>query len=139
MDVLILIGRVLFSVLFLVSAFGHLTKREMMSGYAASRGVPAARVLVPLTGVQLGVGAVMVALGLWPDLGALILFVFLLPTAFLMHAFWKESDPQSRAMERVQFLKDLSLAGAALVLFAAFASLGGDLHLVIAGPLFNFR
>lgn len=139
MDVLILIGRVLFSVLFLVSAVGHLTKREMMSGYAAGRGVPAARWLVPLTGVQIGAGSLMVALGLWPDLGALILFVFLVPTAFLMHGFWKERDPQSRAMEQVQFLKDLSLAGAALVMFAAFAALGSSLDLVITGPLFTFR
>ncbi|AOT04312.1 hypothetical protein ASPU41_14285 [Arthrobacter sp. U41] len=73
------------------------------------------------------------------QLGALILFVFLLPTAFLMHAFGKESYPQSRAMEQVQFLKDLSLAGTALVMFAAFAALGDDLDLVIAGPLLNFR
>lgn len=138
MDVLMLIGRLLFSVLFLVSAFNHLTKRKMMAGYASGRGVSAARLLVPVTGVQIGLGAVLVALGLWPDLGALILFVFLLPTAFLMHAFWKESDPQNRAMEQVHFFKDLALAGAALVMFAAFVTLGDDLDLVIAGPLFNF-
>lgn len=138
MDVLILIGRLLFSALFLVSAFGHLTKREMMAGYAAGRGVPGAKVLVPVTGIQIAIGAIMVAFGLWPDLGALLLFIFLLGTAFLMHAFWKESDPQTRAMEQVHFFKDLALAGAALVMFAAFVSLGDDLDLVIAGPLFNF-
>lgn len=67
MDVLILIGRILFSALFLVSAFGHLTKREMMAGYAAGRGVPGAKVLVPVTGIQIAIGAIMVAFGLWPD------------------------------------------------------------------------
>ena len=82
MDVLILIGRILFSVLFLVSAFAHLAKREMMAGYAAGRGVPGAKVLVPVTGVQIAVGAIMVAFGIWPDLGALLLFIFLLLTAF---------------------------------------------------------
>jgi putative oxidoreductase len=45
----------------------------------------------------------MVALGLWPDLGALILFLFLVPTAFLIHPFWKESESRNRAMEQVQF------------------------------------
>lgn len=139
MDILILIGRVLFSVLFLNAAYAHLAKREMMSAYAAAKGVPGARFLVPATGIQIAAGSLMVAMGLWPDLGALILFVFLVPTAFLMHAFWKESDPQSRALEKRQFLKDLALAGSALVMFAAFAALGHGLGLVIAGPLFNFR
>ncbi len=139
MGILILIGRVLFSVLFLVSAYGHFTKWKMMAGYAAGKGVRAAGFWVPFTGVQIAVGALMVALGLWPDLGALILFVFLVPVAILMHAFWTESDARKRAMEKVQFFKDLALAGAALVVFAAFAALGSDLNPAITGPLFNFR
>jgi hypothetical protein len=32
-----------------------------------------------------------------------------------MHAFWKESDPQRRQGERVNFLKNLALAGAAMI------------------------
>jgi putative oxidoreductase len=139
MGILIVIGRVLFAVLFLVSAYGHLTKRKMMAGYAASRGLPSAEFLVVATGVQIAVGSIMVALGLWPDLGALILFLFLVPTAFLMHPFWKESEPQGRAMEQVQFFKDLALAGAALVMFAAFAALGSNMGPAIVGPLFNLR
>ncbi|WP_251037282.1 DoxX family protein [Arthrobacter sp. ISL-28] len=95
--------------------------------------------LVVATGVQMAVGSLMVALGVWPDLGALILFLFLIPTAFWMHAFWKESEPRNRAMEQVQFYKDLALAGAALVMFAAFAALGHDIGPVITGPLFNVR
>jgi putative oxidoreductase len=34
-------------------------------------------------------------------LGALLLVVFLVPTAVLMHGFWKESDPQAHQMEMV--------------------------------------
>jgi len=76
--ILVVIGRLLFAALFLVSAYGHLTRRKMMAGYAAGRGVPAAEFLVVATGVQMAVGSLMVALGVWPDLGALILFVFLI-------------------------------------------------------------
>lgn len=139
MGILILIGRLLFAALFLKSAYGHFTKRKMMASYAATRGVPAAEFLVVATGVQMAVGSLMVALGVWPDLGALILFLFLIPTAFWMHGFWRESDPRSRAMEQVQFYKDLALAGAALVMFAAFAAWGRDIGPVITGPLFNIR
>jgi uncharacterized membrane protein YphA (DoxX/SURF4 family) len=135
--ILILIGRLLFVALFLKSAYGHITRRKMMAGYAAARGVPAAEFLVVATGVQMAAGSLMVALGLWPDLGALILFLFLIPTAFWMHAFWKEDEPRNRAMEQVQFYKDLALAGAALVMFGAFAALGHDIGPAITGPLFG--
>lgn len=135
MDVLVLVGRLLFASIFLASAAGHFTQREMMTGYAGSKGVPG--FLVPLTGIQLALGGLMVALGIWPDVGALLLFLFLVPTAFVMHGFWKETDPGNKATEQIQFLKDLSLAGAALALFAFFARYGDDLAFVLVGPLFN--
>jgi putative oxidoreductase len=136
MDVIVLIGRILFTVLFLGSAFGHIAQRQTMAGFASARGVPAAQFLVPATGVLLGLGGLSVLLGIWPDLGALLLVIFLVPTAVLMHPFWKESDPQARQMEQIQFLKDLALGGAALMLFAFFAHTD-DLGLTITGPLFN--
>ncbi|GAA1874862.1 DoxX family protein [Asanoa iriomotensis] len=139
MDVLVLIGRLLFVPLFLGSAVGHLTQTEGMAAYAKSRGVPSARIAVLGTGVMLAVGGVLVLLGLWADLGALILFVFLVSTAVLMHSFWKETDPEARQNEMVQFLKDLALGGAALMLFAFFAYVGDDLGLTITGPLFDLR
>lgn len=139
MDILVLIGRILFSALFLTSGYAHLARRQMMAGYAASKGVPLARLLVPATGVQIIAGALMILLGIWQDLGALLLVIFLVPTAVLMHPFWKENDAQMRAVEQSQFMKDTALAGAALVMFAVFAALGDDLGMVVAGPLFNFR
>lgn len=137
MDVVVLVGRILFALLFLGSAVGHLTQREMMTGYVASKKLPAAQLLVVGSGVLILVGALMVAVGVWPDLGALLLAAFLLPTAFLMHGFWAETDPAARATEQTQFLKDVALAGAALVMFALFAELGDDLGLVVLGPLFE--
>ncbi|OYX57912.1 MAG: DoxX family protein [Micrococcales bacterium 32-70-13] len=137
MDVLVLIGRVAFVLLFLGSSYGHFAQRKMMAGYAASKGVPAAPVMVVVTGAQILIGALMVALGVWPDVGALLLVAFLVPTAFVMHAFWTETDPGAKVMEQTQFLKDLALAGAALVMFAVFAYLGDDLGLVLVGPLFT--
>lgn len=44
-----------------------------------------------------------------------MLALFLFPTAFLMHGFWREADPQARMMEQTHFFKDLAMAGAALV------------------------
>ncbi|MCM2389588.1 DoxX family protein [Streptomyces albipurpureus] len=137
MDVLVLIGRILFVLLFLNSGVGHLVKTQALSGYAAARGVPAPGPAVIGSGVLMLAGALSVLLGIWADLGALLLAVFLFPTALLMHSFWKETDPGARQIEMSAFFKDVSLGGAALMLMAFFSSVGGDLGLTITRPLFD--
>jgi putative oxidoreductase len=137
MDVLVLIGRILFSALFLGSAVAHLTQTKTMAGYASSRGVPQAFAATFVSGLLIAAGGLMMLLGIWADLGALLIVIFLVPTALLMHAFWKESDPQARQMEMIQFQKDLGLAGAALMLFALISFAGDELGLTITGPLFD--
>jgi putative oxidoreductase len=136
MDVVALIGRILFVVLFLGGAFGHLSQTEAMSGYANAKGVPMAKLSTIGSGVLMGVGALMVLLGVWADLGALLLVLFLVPTALLMHAYWKETDAQAKQMEMANFNKNIALAGAALMIFALYAGYGEDLGLTITGPLF---
>lgn len=136
MDVVALIGRILFAALFLGSGIAHLMQTEAMAGFAASRGVPQARLATIATGVQIIVGGLLVLLGIWIDLGALLVAVFLVSTAVLMHPFWKETDTQARQMEMVQFNKDLGLAGAALLIMALYAGYGADLGITITGPLF---
>ncbi|MEU6643064.1 DoxX family protein [Saccharomonospora sp. NPDC046836] len=136
MSVVVFIGRILFVALFLGSAFGHLTQTQAMTAYAEARGIPNARLAVQASGVVMGIGALMILFGVWADLGALLLVVFLVPTAFLMHAFWKESDPETRQFEMIQFNKDMALAGASLMLFGFFASVS-TLGLTITGPLIS--
>lgn len=136
MDVVALIGRILFALLFIGSAFGHLTQTDAMAGYAGSRGVPMPKVSVLVSGVLILVGGLLVLLGIWIDLGALLLVVFLVPTAVLMHPFWKETDPMAKQTEMVSFNKDIALAGASLIIFALYSGYGADLGITITGPLF---
>jgi putative oxidoreductase len=138
-DVIVLVGRILFAILFLGSAYGHFTQRDTMAQYAAAKRVPAAMLNVLGGGVLLLLGGVSILLGIWPDLGALLLVIFLVPTAVLIHNFWSETDAQARMMEQIQFNKDMALAGAALMLFAFFSYVGDDLGLTITGPLFDIR
>jgi uncharacterized membrane protein YphA (DoxX/SURF4 family) len=137
MDIIVLIGRILFAALFLGSAVGHLTQTRAMAGYAASKKVPFPAASVFGSGVLVAVGGLMVLLGVWADLGALLLVLFLLPTAILMHNFWTLPDPQARQMDQIQFNKDIALAGGALLAFALFAYAGDNLGLTITGPLFH--
>lgn len=133
MDVIFLIARVLFGALFLGSAMGHLAKTEAMAGYTASKGLPLAKPLTQLTGLLILLGGLSVILGVWGDLGSLLLVVFLLPTAVLMHGFWKETDPTAKQLDMVQFNKDLALAGGALAFYWVFAQ---DVGLTLTGSLF---
>ncbi|RMI34016.1 DoxX family protein [Nocardia stercoris] len=136
MDVVVLIGRIFFSALFLASAVGHLTQSKAMAQYAAAKRVPMAEMSVLGSGVLLVVGALSVLLGVWADLGCLLLLAFLVPTALIMHDFWAQTDPQAKQMEMVNFNKNISLAGACLMLFAFFAH-NHDLGLTLTGPLFS--
>ncbi|MFC5799910.1 DoxX family protein [Streptomyces formicae] len=137
MDVLVLIGRILFVLVFLPSGVQHLVQSKAMGGYAASKGIPAPVAATVLSGLVLIAGGLSVLLGIWADLGALLLAVFLFPTAVLMHNFWKESDPQARQTETIMFLKDVGLGGAALMLLAFFSYVGHELGLTLTGPLFH--
>jgi putative oxidoreductase len=140
MDVIALIGRILFALIFLGSGtIGHIGQRKSMAQYASSQGVPAAEALVVWSGVLILVGGLMVALGVWGDLGALLLLVFVVPAALLIHAFWKVEDPMQRANQQAHFMKNLALAGGSIMAFVLFAGLGDDLGLTVTGPLFNLR
>jgi uncharacterized membrane protein YphA (DoxX/SURF4 family) len=83
-------------------------------------------------------GGLSVLLGIWADLGALLLVVFLVPTAVLMHGFWRDSG-EARMMEQVQFSKDIGLAGAALMLAGLISYAGHALGFTLTGPLFHLH
>ncbi|MCX4095028.1 DoxX family protein [Nocardia sp. alder85J] len=138
MSVVVLIGRILFALLFVLSSFGHFAQADGMATYAQAKGVPAAKAAVIGSGVLALVAGLMVVLGIWADLGCLLLLVFLIPTTFLMHTFWQESDPQIKQAEMINFNKNIALMGAALALFAFFAH-ERHLGLMITQPLFTLH
>lgn len=126
MDIILIIGRILFALIFINSGFAHFSQREAMTGYAQFKKVPAAKLAVPLTGLMILLGGVSIVLGLWMDLGALLLALFLVFSAFMMHNFWTIEDANQKMNETVAFFKNLSMAGAALIIFAVVSN-GGDL------------
>lgn len=117
MDIIFLVARALLAGIFILSGIGHFVQADGMAQYAQAKGVPAAKAGVLFSGVLGLVGGVSVLLGVYPDLGALLLVVFLVPVTFFMHAFWKETDPMVKQTENIAFLKNLGLIGGALILF----------------------
>ena len=135
MDVVVLIARILFVAIFLASGIGHLVQTEAMAGYAKFKGVPAPKVSTVVSGLLMLVGSLSVLLGVWGDLGSLLLLVAIAPIPLLMHRYWTEQG-EARMKEQVQFNKTVSLVGGALALFALFAMVP-TLGLTVTGPLFN--
>lgn len=136
MDIVFLIGRALFAAIFIASGIGHLKQADGMAQYAAAKGVPAAKAGVLASGVVAIVGGLLILLGVYPDLGALLIVLFLLPVSVMMHAFWKETDPMVKQTENISFMKNISMAGAALVLFALIVELGEVPAALVDKPLF---
>ncbi len=124
MDIVMIIGRVLFALIFLASGLNHFTKAKHMVGYAQFKKVPAPAASIYLSGLIMILGALSVILGIWADLGALVLAALLLVMAVKMHDFWTQTDPQAKQGETASFFKNVSMAGAALFIFALVANNG---------------
>jgi putative oxidoreductase len=139
MDWVLLIGRILFAVNFIVAGLGfHVRQRVMATEYARSQGAPLPELTVPGSGIVIAVAGVMVILGFWVDLAALALAANVLAFAYWMHAFWKLEDPAERANQMAHFFKNVQLAGAALILFFLFYEFGEAIDLTLGDPaLFN--
>ncbi len=135
MEILDLVGRILFVAMFVMSGVRHITNREQMGAYARAMGAPAPTLMVPLTGLMIVTGGLMVAFGVLADLGALLIALFLLPTSWFMHGFWRLDDPNERMMQQTHFMKNLSLAGAAIAMVGLY-SLCADQLWMLTGPLF---
>ena len=114
MDVVYLIGRILFALIFVGSGVGHLTDASSV-GYAESKGLPNASLLVRLSGLTMLAGGLGIIFGVWLDVALAGMAAQVLIHAALMHRFWSEG-PESRPVEMAMFMKNLSIAGGALAI-----------------------
>lgn len=118
MQVLFLIGRILLGGYFIYSGYGHFKNLAGMAGYAAMKKVPFARAAVIVSGVMLTLGGLAIVLNRFAILGMCLVVLFLIPTTIVMHAFWKETEPNARMMERIQFAKNVGLIGSLILLIS---------------------
>ncbi len=114
MKYLLLLGRILFSAIFIIKPLDHFSSK--MIDHATLTGVPMAMLLVPLAGIIAFLGGLSILLGYKAKIGAWLIVIFLLPTAFVMHKFWQSTDPFSMMMHQYCFWKNISMLGAALMI-----------------------
>lgn len=115
-DILFLVGRLLFGGLFLYNGINHFTNYATLRGYCAYKKVPLPDVATVLSGLWLVISGASVVAGVRPEVGLVMIAVFLLGVTPKMHDFWTAHDPQARMGEFINFTKNFAMLGAALAL-----------------------
>ena len=109
-NVLDLIGRILISALFLISAYNKIFNLDGSMGWMESFGVPGF-LIFPAIAIEI-ILPVLVIVGYQARIAAGILAIFCLSTAFIFH-----SDFSDQA-QFISFLKNIGLAGGFLFIVA---------------------
>jgi len=111
-----LAGRIIYALPLLIMGSNHFLKMEALVSYATLKGLPMPRASVLISGLIIVLGAVSVLVGLRGKIGAWLIAIFLVGSAFTMHQFWNVPDPVAAQSELANFLKNIIMAGAALMI-----------------------
>ena len=115
-----LFGRVLLALIFIIAGFHKITGFAGTAEMMAGRGLPLPQVLLAATIlIELG-GGLMILLGWHARWAALAIFLFLIPTTLIFHAYWSvdPSQPLMVKNQMNQFMKNLAIMGGMLYVVA---------------------
>lgn len=114
MKFLVLVGRVFYSAIFIISGFSHFSSEAIH--YAQGYHVPYAEFLIPFSGVLAVLGGISIFLGYKARLGAWMIILFLIPVTLKMHNFWEVQEPGLKVVQQAMLMKNLSMLGGALLI-----------------------
>ena len=108
-----LVGRILMSLIFVVSGLGKLFQSSGTAAAMATKGIPLVSVAVPLVILfELGSGLLLLV-GYRTRLVALLLSLYLVPVTLLFHNFWAFQG-MDQQMQMINFLKNVAILGGLL-------------------------
>lgn len=110
----LLVARILFAIVFLYNGYNNIVDEGMVE-YADYAGLPAPGILTRIGGILILLAGLGILVGAAKALSAIVLFVFLLVAAVIFHDFWALDDPEERVNQMNHFMKNLAMAGGALV------------------------
>jgi len=100
----------------LMAGFNHFKNLDSVSEYAKAKGTPFPKLAVAGTGVVLLAGGLSMLLGVYTKVGIALLVIFLVAVSFQIHSYWKMDDAQMRQADMINFMKNMALVGALLML-----------------------
>jgi putative oxidoreductase len=120
---LVVIGRVLLALMFIMAGISKLGDISGTAGYIASGGLPMASALAVLVGLLELLGGIAVAVGFHARWAALALGLFTLVASALFHKFWAVPADQA-FVQQLMFMKNMAVAGGLFVVAALGAGPG---------------
>lgn len=139
--IIVLVGRILF-VIFPAYVSGwmfHVKNPKAAEGYAQAMGFPMPAIAGMVAGLWLIVASVSIAVGIFPDIGSLMLAAFVAPAALYFHAYWKLEDADQRQTQSMFFWRNVMIFAACLMMFAFFASVGAGLRYSVTDALVDLN
>ena len=116
-NTLILAGRILLALIFILSGFDKIVHYAGNAGYMQGAGMPLINLLLPLAILaELG-GGLAIAFGWKTRWAAAALCVFIIPATLVFHAFWASPADQAQ-MQMIHFMKNLCIMGGMLYVMA---------------------
>lgn len=109
-----LIGRILFSVIFMYSSISKFSSNFVYE--AAAKGIPFADVLIPFSGILELVGALSILSGFMSKWGAWLIVIVLVPVTLVMHDFWNVTDSLKHELVLLTFMRNMGIIGGALMI-----------------------
>ncbi len=103
------IARLLLCLVFVNAVIGKLGGFGTTAAMIAGRGLPGAPLLLAAAMTLMALGSLLVITGLRPQLGAVLLLLFLIPTTLIFHT--DVADPG----ERIALFKNLAIMGGLLL------------------------
>ena len=116
MEWLWLAGRAIFAVFFIYSGINHLLNLKPMTQYASHKKIPAPGLSTFVSGLLLIGGGLSILTGYLIQPALIVLAIFLIASAVTIHDFWTVEDGIAKSGEKAQFLKNVALASACLML-----------------------
>jgi putative oxidoreductase len=110
-----LAGRILMSVMFLISGFFKIGAYSQTVAYSASKGLPMASVAIACAAVLELAGGLAILVGFQTKIAAWLLFLYLIPVTFLFHNFWAMQGAEQQ-QNMINFLKNVSIMGGLVIL-----------------------
>jgi putative oxidoreductase len=115
-DEVLLAGRVLLMILFVVFGWQKLTGFDGTVAYMASEGTPVPQLSAAIAVLMEVPVAIAIALGFWTRPLALLMALYTLGTALIGHRYWTMQDPSAHFANEINFYKNLSIMGGLLTL-----------------------
>lgn len=115
-DIIDVIGRIFLSMIFFFEAYDSMAffknTKETMTAYGLTWNQD---MLLYTVIVVLILGASLVLIGYYANLGAILLLAYWIPITFIVFSFW--NDPvEIRRIQSIMFMKNIAIAGGLLLL-----------------------